>query len=595
MKTIIKQIWSMLDGRERRYLGKLAFLLAMVAGLELLGLSVIIGAIGAWTKKTDASWLNHFSDTGNAKAFLFTGLFIIVFFLAKHIVILSVQFTLLRYLINTELGLSRRLLTLYFNSRYDFIAMRNYAEILRNIISICSQCINFVLRPLLLIIADSTVAVCIVIFLFWFSPVPTLTLLLLVGSVTLTFFYTVKPRLRSYGRDLAESSADRLQWINQAFGSIKERSILNRNDYFIEGYQNAARRYSEANAGYAFISRIPISLIEIVLVTAILPIGMAVIFFEGGDHIRLTTIFGLFLGAAMRLVPAISAINNNMQMLQLQSPNLAVLHHEINQLKQNAEKKTRPDAPRLSAFTSSIVLDRISFKYQGSDALILNDVSLEIKKGESVAFIGSTGAGKTTIVDLIMGLIQPTEGRVLVDGMEVRLNPHEWQKFIGYVPQSIYLLDGSIRQNVAFAIEKKDIDDERIRQVLDMAQLSEFVGTLPDGLETRAGERGVRLSGGQQQRMNIARALYHNPDVLIFDEATAALDNVTEQEIVQSLEGLKHKKTLITIAHRLSTVHNCDRIFFLKDGRLAAVGAYDDLMNTNIEFRQFSEGKASKK
>jgi ABC-type multidrug transport system fused ATPase/permease subunit len=598
MQKIVKQIWSMLGPAERRGLGKLTILLAIVTGLELLGLGVIMGAITVFTSKRHIPFLSQFlgigEDAGNIQAFLVVGLFLVSFFIVKNLFILGVHYLLLRYLVKTELAFSRRLLRMYFNSRYDFIAMKNHAEILRNITSICTQCVNSVLRPLLFIVTDSTVAVCMVVFLLWFSPMATLGLLLLIGGAISAFFFIVKPRLSRYGLDLAETSAYRLQWINHAFGSIKERCIMNRDNYFVEGYQNVTQRYAKANAGYAFISKIPRSLIEIVLVTAILPIGVAVMVFEGGGQSNLIMTFGLFLGAAMRLIPAISAINANLQMLQLQAPNLAVMHNEIALLKQNAIKKAlvREDIELLT-FTNRIILDRISFRYQGTEAFVLDDVSLEVCKGESVAFVGSTGAGKTTIVDLIMGLIQPNKGRLLVDGREVRQNPHEWQKRIGYVPQSVYLLDGSIRQNVAFAIEDNAIDDKKVWQILGMVQLIEMVRELSEGLETRVGERGVRLSGGQRQRINIARALYHDPDILVLDEATAALDNVTEQEIVQAIDNLKHKKTLIIIAHRLSTVRNCDRIFFMKNGRIAAEGRYSELIKNNREFSRFAEGKVA--
>ena len=215
---------------------------------------------------------------------------------------------------------------------------------------------------------------------------------------------------------------------------------------------------------------------------------------------------------------------------------------------------------------------------------------LKINRGESIAFVGSTGAGKTTIADLIMGLIEPVKGEILIDGQSINGNISSWQNKIGYVPQSVYLLDNTIKENIAFAINKKDINEERIFEVLKIVQLTDYVNCLPDGLDTRVGERGARLSGGQKQRINIARALYHDPDLLVFDEATAALDNVTERDVVDSIDALKNKKTIIIIAHRLSTVRNCDCIYFMKEGEIVNYGTYEELINNDIYFKKLSNG-----
>ena len=595
MKTKVNKIWSVVD--EKKGITLLFILIIINSILELLGLGVIAGAITLLVKSDSiqifSSFFNFESTLSSLQVNILIGLSVIIAFSLKNVSTLWIQKYLLDYLVRTEIEVSNKLLKLYFSAKYDFVIMKHHSEILRNITSICTQFVNSTLRSFLFIVSDSIVAILLVIFLIWYSPMVTISLLLLICIVVGTFYYSVKNSLFNYGKDLADTTALRLEWINNAFGSIKERSIMNRNDFFLTGFVDVTTRYAEANAGHAFISKIPRPLIEVVLITSIVIISIMVTVLDGGGQSNLIVTIGVFMGAAMRLVPAISVINSNLQMLQLQSPNLDIIFNEFSELKRNKKIiDVGVKNNRTIQFNDSIELKGISFNYVGSGDGVLEDINLKIYRGQSVGFVGSTGAGKTTIVDLIMGLIEPVNGKILVDGKSINHHISSWQNRIGYVPQSVYLLDSTIKENIAFAIDKKEISTERILEVLNMVQLSDMVNRLPDGLDTRVGERGVRLSGGQRQRINIARALYHNPDILVFDEATAALDNVTEQEIVNSIDALKHKKTIIIIAHRLSTVRNCDRIYFMKQGKILTNGTYDELIQKDANFKNFSEGKS---
>jgi ATP-binding cassette, subfamily B, bacterial PglK len=574
----------------------LLFLLIIINSLlELLGLGVIAGTITFVLNSDSIPVVNSLfkfkSTLSSLQVNSILGLSVIVAFSLKNISSLWIQKYLLDYLVRTEIDVTNTLLKLYLSAKYDFVVTKNHSEILRNITSICTQYVNSYLRSLLFIVTDSFVAILLVIFLLWYAPIITISLLLLILTVIGTFYYLVKDRLLYYGKDLAETTALRLEWINNTFGSIKERSIMNRNSFFLNGFINVTRRYAEVNAGHTFISRIPRPLIEVVLITSIVAVGIMVAIIDDSEQSNLIATIGVFMGASMRLVPALSVINSNLQMLRLQSPNVDIIYNEFDELSKNNKfiEEDLKDDPEIQ-FMNSIELNNISFNYIGSSNNVLRKINLKINRGESVAFVGSTGAGKTTIVDLIMGLIEPVKGNILVDGLSINKHISSWQKKIGYVPQSVYLLDSTIKENIAFALDNEVINDERILEVLNMAQLNDMVHNLPDGLDTRVGERGVRLSGGQRQRVNIARALYHNPEIIVFDEATAALDNVTEQEIVNSIDALKHKKTVIVIAHRLSTVYNVDRIYFMKDGEIVNEGTYDELMHGDIDFKKFSEG-----
>lgn len=365
-----------------------------------------------------------------------------------------------------------------------------------------------------------------------------------------------------------------IKWVNQGLGASKEVKVSGKEGFFINAYTKQSTIKANNSRYMKMLEQAPRLFIETLLVATVL-VTMLIIVLQGSGTAHLISSMALFAMAAFRLMPSITRIMALVTTIRYNQPALKVVYED---LFENRDESTNPITNKSivinqgkRTFNDSIKLTNVSFRYPNQEGYAIKDVSLTIPIGQSVAFIGESGAGKTSLVDIILGLLKPEKGELLVDGKRIHDQINIWQQKIGYIPQSIFLSDDTIRSNVAFGTEHNLIDDEEVWRSLDQAHLKEFVKALPDQLDTTVGERGVRLSGGQRQRIGIARALYHNPEILFMDEATSALDNETEKEIMKAIDGLKGEKTLIIIAHRLSTIENCNIIFKINKGRLTAI------------------------
>jgi ATP-binding cassette subfamily C protein len=335
-------------------------------------------------------------------------------------------------------------------------------------------------------------------------------------------------------------------------------------------------------------SDLPRLLIEgLVMGSVLLVVGFMLLLKQ--DMQTLIPTLGLFAMAAVRLMPSMNRILSGLTSARYYSASVNNIYHDLKELENVPSSPNERVVSESFSFNQSIKLENISFRYHGAEKDSLKDVSLTILKGQSIAFVGPSGAGKTTIVDALLGLLEPGSGRVLVDGVNINTNLAGWQQKIGYIPQPIYLSDDTIKRNVAFGVEDDKIDDEQVWTALRAAQLEDFIVSLPDKLDTLVGEHGVRISGGQRQRIGIARALYHNPEILVLDEATAALDNETESEVTKAIEALSGTKTIIAIAHRLTTVRNFDCLFFMKDGKIVDAANFENLLQNNIDFQKMAK------
>ena len=405
------------------------------------------------------------------------------------------------------------------------------------------------------------------------EPMATILSALLLGTSVTIFFKLFRKKISTLGEIRQQASGQMIKWINQGLGANKEVKVSGKEQFFIKSFAEQSQLYANTRRFNQLLNEVPRMFIETIVVTTILII-MLFIILRGGDITTLLSTMGLFAMAAFRLMPSINRMVGAVTSIKYNYPALDVIYEDLlvneeNELlvnkninlnkQQNVIKRT---------FHQGIKLENVFYRYPNQLEYNIYDVSLEIPVGKSVAFVGPSGAGKTTIVDIILGLLNPEKGRVLVDGKELKEQLTLWQKKIGYIPQSIYLSDDSIRHNVAFGMDDKEIDDDAVWRALRDAEMKEFIEKMPEGLDTFVGERGVRLSGGQQQRIGIARALYHNPEILFLDEATSALDTDTEKEIMKAIDGLKGEKTLIIIAHRLSTIENCDMVFQMQNGKI---------------------------
>ncbi|MBQ7680495.1 MAG: ABC transporter ATP-binding protein [Butyrivibrio sp.] len=386
--------------------------------------------------------------------------------------------------------------------------------------------------------------------------------------LTLANAKVLKPRLEEIGRrDLATSSRI-AKWRIEAIYGLKDVKVLNRQDFFIRNYYASGRIGAGLARSYAVLNNVPRLLIETIFIVSVLAF-IAVYILAGGDIQVLVPQLMTFALAAVRIMPSANRINTYLTEIAFERPSLDYVCENLpDDLKEMSEGEA--DAGEAASkpalrLTDRIELKNISFRYPNTETQIFSHASMTVRRGESVGIMGTTGAGKSTIVDILLGLLHAQEGEILCDGVSIFRNYDAWLAQIGYIPQSIYLVDESIRDNIAFGIDADQISDERIWEVLREAQLADFVRSLPEQLETKIGDRGVRLSGGQRQRIGIARALYHDPEILVFDEATSALDNETERALMEAINGFHGRKTMVIIAHRLNTIAGCDRVYEVRD------------------------------
>ena len=417
------------------------------------------------------------------------------------------------------------------------------------------------------------VSICIVL-LVWVSPLISIGCGVLFLGMTLVITRVLKPRLNAIGRKNQSIQSRIAKWRIQSIYGLKDVKVLHREEFFVRNYYESGAIGANVARNYAVMNNTPRLLIETVFIAAMLSF-ILVYMLEDGDITVLMPQLMACAAAAVRVMPATNRINTYLSEIANAQPCLDYLYENLTEnMKQDVNGsvtgltgEAKEEMPEL-ALTDKIVLDHISFTYPNTEKPIFTDTHMEVQKGQSVGIMGPSGAGKSTIVDILLGLLHVQEGTITCDGRDIFENYPSWLLKIGYIPQSIYLIDESIRDNIAFGIDADQIDDQRIWEVLEEAQLKSFVEELPDGLETTIGDRGVRISGGQRQRLGIARALYHNPEILVFDEATSALDGDTESAVMEAVNSFHGKKTMVIIAHRLNTIAKCDVIYKVEDGKI---------------------------
>ncbi|MES2659794.1 MAG: ABC transporter ATP-binding protein [Verrucomicrobiota bacterium] len=462
--------------------------------------------------------------------------------------------------------LSRRLFTLYLRQPYAFHLQRNSSELIRNIVNEVGYFLSTGLGSMMVLVTESMVLLGIGILLFCMEPVGASSLVITVGITGSGFQWLTRKRVARWGLTRQTHDGLRIRQVQQGLGGVKDVVLLGREEDFLNQYDIHNSAQARAGLNLTVLQAMPRLSLEVMAIAGLASLVVTMTL-QGRPMSSIIPALALFGAAAFRLLPSVGKVLASVQSARFGDSVLEMLKSEL-----ALELPEVPQARASLPMTRSIELRDISFTYAAATSPALTHLSLSINRGETVGFIGPSGSGKSSLVDLILGLLYPDSGDILVDGESIHGNLRGWQDQIGYVPQTIFLTDDTLRRNIAFGLNESQIDDTAVARTLKAAQLDEFVKTLPEGLETIVGERGIRLSGGQRQRIGIARALYHDPAVLVLDEATSALDVPTETEVMESINALHGNKTILIVAHRLSTVENCDRIYRLESGRVVAEG-----------------------
>lgn len=489
--------------------------------------------------------------------------------------------------------LSVRLLERYLSRPYSYFLIRNTADLSKNLLSEIQQITNQMIKPVILAIGRAVVALGIICVLILTNPVLAVLVTLVVGGSYGIIYATVRRKLRQIGQDRVWANSKRFTIANEALAGIKDAKVLNVEEEFLARFRSPSYRFSRHQATSQTIAALPRHAIETVAFGTVILIVVYLLAIEQSFNNIVPTL-GLYAFAGYRLMPALqevfravtearfygAALESILDDLESDSPGSLVIHPDT----------TPPIVPK-----KAILLRDISYYYPGTDYPAIDGVTLEIPANQTIGLVGETGSGKTTMADIILGLLHPQSGEILVDGVSVTDETlRSWQASIGYVPQHIFLTDATVAENIAFGLPRERVDMQKVRAAAKIAQIDDFVmQELPQGYDTVVGERGVRLSGGQRQRIGIARALYRDPAVIVFDEATSALDNTTEDNVMSALATLLGKKTVIMIAHRLTTLAQCDAIYMLRNGSVAARGSYEDLVEGRGAFADISTPTSS--
>ncbi len=581
MQKILKKMNVLLDARQKRVMVGLIFMMLIGGVLESLGISVIVPIVTvvmdpAAVQENEVlfSVYEAMGMQSNAEFAMFLLLAFVGMTVVKNVYLFFQQKMQLKFVYTNQFATSRRMMINFMQRPYEYYLNADTSVIQRNIPSDVKNMYGLILSCLQLF-SECIVFVCLVAALFLYSD-PMMIAMVAALMVLLLFVIkkVLKPIMIKAGQDNQDYYSGLYKWIEQSVMGIKEIKIGCKENYFINEYAKCGEGYVNSVQKYNLFNATPRLLIETVCIGGM--VGYFVLVIGQGAQIKeLVPQLSALAAAAMRLLPSVNRINNYQTSISYFEPFFMGVSDNLQEEIHDGKVTYDPEAYRQRQkieklpVRKEIRLEDITYKYPNAETLIFDHADMEIPIGASVGIVGVTGAGKTTIVDILLGLLQLEGGRILADGVDVNENYAGWLKNIGYIPQTIFMIDDSIRKNVAFGVPEEEIDDDKVWRALEEAALDEFVKSLPEGVETGIGERGIRISGGQRQRISIARALYEDPEVLVLDEATSALDNETEAAIMDSINRLHGRKTLVIIAHRLQTIEKCDMVYRVAAGKIS--------------------------
>lgn len=601
MKTFFAAI-DLLTPAERRRAILLLGLVIVMAMLDVIGMASVMpflavmadpGILSKYSALNDLYIRMAFKSTDEFLYFLGLASFILLVFAA--VVRIGGQYAVNRYTQMRMHSIGVRLLDTHLRRPYTFYLNRHTGDLAKGLLSEVNQLASQVFTPLSQAIAHGISLLALLVLLVIIDPMVALIMAAVLGGSYSLVYLTIRRYLGRVGIDRVKANQVRFQVVSEALGGIKPVKLLGREATYVDRFSVASERMAHVQSVNNTLSSAPKFVIEAIAFGGIILLTLGLMAHHGGHQAgalgKVLPLLGLYAFVVYRMLPAVQAIYSAIALLRFGAAALAGIHADF------AGRDDLPPLPREAAKPLDahhiVELRGVTFSYESDKAAGIKDIDLDIPIGSTLGIVGSTGAGKTTLVDILLGLLQPQSGEIRIDGVAITPgNMRRWQADLGYVPQDIFLVDASVSENIALGLSPEDIDEDRVRECARMAQILDFVeGELPEGFRTSVGERGVRLSGGQRQRIGIARALYNDPAIIIFDEATSALDNLTEQEVMRAVAALSGQKTVVMIAHRMSTVRNCDNIAVLQKGRLVATGDYDTLYKDNPAFRRMVDAR----
>ena len=562
MIDTIKKLNQLLEPREKRKLIPLLLLTTAGAFFEMLGVSMVVPLVTAimnpeilTTNALIAPLCRIFGITEHREFIIFCIVAMILVFIIKDLFLVFEHYCRSRFVFHNRFRMQQKTLHAFLKKPYEYYLNARSGEILR-VVRTDVQNVYGLLMTFLSLVSESVVSLALIAVILTIDPVMTLLIAGFLAVMVAVIVKVVRPKLQKEGKIYRENLSKAYSWTLQCIQGIKEIKVGGRENFFEQSFEEVGKKQIEAEKRYTVLNSVPKVIIEMGCVCSALLV-MLIMILAGREPADLIPAFAAFAMAAVKLMPASNRIINAVN---------AVAYHgsSIDRLLENLQKEEAPEGEAENSkvkitLQKEAELSEISYRYPNSNEIIFDGASMKIPVGHSVGIIGTSGAGKTTAVDILLGLLKPEKGCVLSDGVDVSQNMRGWQDLIGYIPQSIFMMDGTVRDNVVFGADVSD--DEKVWKALREARLEDFIRRQPDGLDTQIGERGIRLSGGQRQRIGIARALYEDPELLVFDEATSSLDNETESAIMESINSLHGKKTMVIIAHRLQTIENCDMVY----------------------------------
>lgn len=581
--TVFQKLWYLLEPDQRHSAIVMVALMLIGMVLETLGVGLVIPALALMTQADVASkypglapFISALGNPSHERLVVAGMLTLVGVYAVKGLFLGFLAWQQARFVFGLQSNLSQRLFSGYLLQPYTFHLQRNSAQLIRNTIGQVADVTNVIQQGLILL-TELFVLLGILALLLAVEPLGALLVMTTLALAGWGFNRITRGYILRWGEARQYHEGLRIQYLQEGLGGAKDVKLLGREGDFLSQYRRHNFGSAKVGKRQTALQALPRLWLELLAVAGLAALVMIMIG-QGKPIEALLPTLGLFAAAAFRLMPSTNRVLGSVQNIRFTLPAINTLHGEFHLLEASAKPLHGTALP----FRTALTLDGVSFQYPGTEARALQDVALAIPRGSSVGFIGGSGAGKSTLVDVILGLLTPSGGAVRVDGADIQGCIRQWQDQLGYVPQSIFLTDDSLRRNVAFGLPAELIDEAAVWRAIRAAQLEQFVNELPQGLDTVVGERGIRLSGGQRQRIGIARALYHNPQVLVLDEATSSLDVATERGVMEAIRALHGDKTIIIVAHRLSTVEHCDRLFRLENGTVVEEGEASVVLRTNI-------------